>query len=642
MKEEAENREIFPTIDDPTDLRALEISELRQVCDEIREYLIDTISRTGGHLGAGLGTVELSVALHYAFNTPDDKIIWDVGHQAYPHKLLTGRRDRFPTIRQYKGISGFLKRDESIYDVFGAGHASTAISAGLGIATARDFSGEDFKVVSVIGDGAMTGGMVYEAMNNCGLLKKDMIVVLNDNNMSIAENKWAISNYFTEMIASPTYNRFRTNIWELAGRFDELGDRFRKIASKVEGGLKAIVTPGMLFEALGFRYFGPIYGHNVVTLVKMFREVQDWSGPVLVHVVTKKGQGYAPAEKDQMRLHGVTPFDKETGKSPKKSDTAPSYTEIFGTSLIELAKKNDKIVAITAAMPSGTGLDIFTKAIPDRCFDVGIAEQHAITFAAGMATEGYIPVAAIYSTFLQRAYDQIIHDVALQKLHVVFAIDRGGLVGADGPTHHGVMDLSYLRSIPNMVVMAPSDRQEMRDMLYTAVEHNTGPVSLRYPRGIATGKELRRKFTRIETGKGLVLREGKDVAILAVGTMVQNAMAAAEILFKQDIDVSVVNMRFIKPLDTGLLDDFFAKHNRILTVEDNSVLGGFGSAVAEYLADNDRDNIILRLHGIPDTFIEQGTQEQLYKQLDLDAQGISRIVEELVGSPTRQASVKTV
>jgi 1-deoxy-D-xylulose-5-phosphate synthase len=405
---------ILDQVDSPVDLRTLELSDLRPLCQEIRDFLIDSVAKTGGHLGAGLGTVELAVALHYAFNTPEDKVIWDVGHQAYPHKIITGRKDRFHTIRQYQGLSGFLKRKESPYDVFGAGHATTSISAALGVATARDYEGEDYKVVAVIGDGSMTGGMAYEAMNNCGLLKKNMIVVLNDNNMSISPNVWAISNYFNELVASPTYNRFRANVWELAGKFDDLGDRFRKIASRVEGGIKAMVTPGVLWEALGFRYFGPINGHNVVTMVKLFREVQEWNGPVLVHVVTQKGKGYAPAEADNMHLHGVTPFDKITGKAPKKAETNPAYTTIFGNALVEIVRQHPRVVGITAAMSTGTGLDILEREVPDKYFDVGIAEPHGVTFAAGMATEGYVPVVAIYSTFLQRAIDQVIHDVALQ------------------------------------------------------------------------------------------------------------------------------------------------------------------------------------------------------------------------------------
>jgi len=631
---------LLSSIDDPADLRRLDIKDLRKVSSEIRDFLIDTVSRTGGHLGAGLGTVELAVALHYAFQTPEDKVIWDVGHQAYPHKILTGRKDRLHTIRQYGGISGFLKRKESPYDVFGAGHATTSISAALGVASARDFDEEDYKVVAVIGDGAMTGGMAYEAMNNCGLLKKNMIVVLNDNNMSIAPNVWAISNYFNELIASPTYNRFRANVWDLAGKFEHIGDRFRKIAARLEGGLKSVLTPGMLFEALGFRYFGPINGHNVVSLVKIFEEVQDWSGPVLVHVVTQKGKGYAPAENDNMNLHGVTPFDKITGKAPKKTGGMPSYTSVFADALIEIIRKNPKVVGITAAMSSGTGLDKLQREIPEKYFDVGIAEQHAVTFAAGMATEGYIPVAAIYSTFLQRAFDQVIHDVAIQDLHVVFALDRGGLVGADGPTHHGAYDLSYLRHIPKMVIMAPADEQELRDMLYTAVEHD-GPVAFRYPRGNAIGLPLREEFQRLPIGKAEMRREGDDIAILAVGNMVQHAVKAAELLSHSDISAAVYNMRFIKPLDTELIDALAQRFKYILTVEDNSVVGGFGSAVAEHLTTIADAQCTLRIHGLPDDFIDHGKQEELYRSLNLDPLGLARMAGDMLGI-TLSATVENI
>jgi len=631
---------LLSSIDDPADLRRLDIKDLRKVSSEIRDFLIDTVSRTGGHLGAGLGTVELAVALHYAFQTPEDKVIWDVGHQAYPHKILTGRKDRLHTIRQYGGISGFLKRKESPYDVFGAGHATTSISAALGVASARDFDEADYKVVAVIGDGAMTGGMAYEAMNNCGLLKKNMIVVLNDNNMSIAPNVWAISNYFNELIASPTYNRFRANVWDLAGKFEHIGDRFRKIAARLEGGLKSVLTPGMLFEALGFRYFGPINGHNVVSLVKIFEEVQDWSGPVLVHVVTQKGKGYAPAENDNMNLHGVTPFDKITGKAPKKTGGMPSYTSVFADALIEIIRKNPKVVGITAAMSSGTGLDKLQREIPEKYFDVGIAEQHAVTFAAGMATEGYIPVAAIYSTFLQRAFDQVIHDVAIQDLHVVFALDRGGLVGADGPTHHGAYDLSYLRHIPKMVIMAPADEQELRDMLYTAVEHD-GPVAFRYPRGNAIGLPLREEFQRLPIGKAEMRREGDDIAILAVGNMVQHAVKAAELLSHSDISAAVYNMRFIKPLDTELIDALAQRFKYILTVEDNSVVGGFGSAVAEHLTTIADAQCTLRIHGLPDDFIDHGKQEELYRSLNLDPLGLARMAGDMLGI-TLSATVENI
>lgn len=611
-------------INSPADLRKIPLNELKIVCEEIRDYMIDVVSQTGGHLGAGLGVVELTVALHYVFNTPYDKLVWDTGHQAYPHKIITGRRDLMPTIRQLGGISGFLKRTESEYDVFGAGHASTAISAALGIATARDFLKENYKVVAIVGDGAMTGGMVYEAMNNAGWQKRDLIIVLNDNNMSIAPNVWQFSKYFTEITSSPQFNKFKAQVWELTGKLDELGDRIRKVVARVEGGIKAIVTPGALFEALGFRYFGPFNGHNTNQLVKILSHIKPLKGPILVHVYTQKGKGYKPAEEDSQKLHGVVPFDKVTGKSLKTS-TVPSYTKIFGQTLVEIAKQNDKVVGITAAMPDGTGLDIFQKSLPERFFDVGIAEQHAVTFAAGLATEGMIPVVAIYSTFLQRAFDQIIHDVAIQKLHVVFVLDRGGLVGADGPTHHGSFDLSYLRIVPGMVIMAPKDEAELRNMLYTAIEYKKGPIAMRYPRGNALGVPMNETFEKIPIGKAEILKSGNDVAFLAIGSMVDYALKASEILQGEGISAEVVNMRFVKPLDCELLSDVFKRFNKIYVLEENSIIGGLGSAVLEYAAQVDARNDI-ELIGLPDEFIEHGTQAELHEKLGIDANGIAKKV----------------
>lgn len=609
------------SINSPDDLKKIPVKDLKIVCDEIRDYMIDVVSQTGGHFGPGLGVVELTVALHYVFNTPYDKLIWDTGHQAYPHKIITGRREALKTIRQLRGISGFLKRTESEYDVFGAGHASTSISAALGIATARDFLKEKFKVVAIIGDGAMTGGMVYEAMNNAGLQKRDLIVVLNDNNMSIAPNVWQFSKYFTEVTSSPQFNKFKAQVWELTHRFDELGDRIRKVVGRVEGGIKAIITPGALFEALGFRYFGPFNGHNVQQLIRIFSHIKDLKGPILVHVTTQKGKGYKPAEEDDQKLHGVTPFDKITGQAIKKSDV-PSYTKIFGEALVEIARMNDKVVGITAAMPDGTGLDILQKAFPERFFDVGIAEQHAVTFAAGLATEGIIPVVAIYSTFLQRAFDQIIHDVAIQKLPVVLVLDRAGLVGADGPTHHGAFDLTYLRLIPGMVIMAPKDEAELRDMLYTAIEYRKGPIALRYPRGNALGVPVSKEFKKLPIGKGEVIRKGNDVALLASGSMVHYAILAAENLAKEDISVELVNMRFVKPLDEELLIDIFKRFDKIFVLEENTIIGGLGSSVLEFAAKiNVKPDI--ELIGLPDAFVEHGTQPELHSLLGIDPKGIA-------------------
>jgi 1-deoxy-D-xylulose-5-phosphate synthase len=611
----------------PSDFRSFTIAELRGLANDVRDFLIDVVSRTGGHLGAGLGAVELSVALHYVFNTPLDKIVWDVGHQAYPHKILTGRKDRLQTIRQYRGLSGFLKRSESEYDVFGAGHASTAISAALGMVAARDLRGEKYKVVAVVGDGSMTGGMAYEGMNNAGVMKKDMIVVLNDNNMSIAPNVWAISNYFTELIANPSYNRFKTNVVELTAKLDQWGDRIRRIAGRVEEGIKVIITPGMLFESLGFRYFGPINGHNVAQLVRIFEEVKQYRGPILVHTITQKGKGYKPAEVDVQHLHGVSPFDKVTGQSAKRGDLPPAYTSVFGDAVVQLARENPLVVGITAAMPDGTGLDRLAQAIPERFYDVGIAEQHGVTFAAGLATQGSIPIAAIYSTFLQRAFDQIIHDVALQHLHVVFAMDRAGIVGSDGPTHHGVFDLSYLRLIPGMVIMAPKDESELRDMLYTAVEHQGGPVALRYPRGTGLGVALKPGFDLIPLGKAESLRSGTDLAILAIGEMVAPSLKAAAFLEQRGISCEVVNMRFVKPLDAVLLRSVAGRFSHVLSVEDNVRIGGFGSAVAEFFAAEKIKGLRLLIHGIPDRFIDHGSPGQLHAELQLDPEGIAAVAE---------------
>lgn len=631
---------LLDTIDAPADIRKLEVPELKALCTDVREFLIEVVSQTGGHLGAGLGSVELAVACHYVFETPIDKLVWDVGHQAYPHKILTGRKDRLSSIRQYGGLSGFLKRSESDYDTFGAGHASTAISASLGMVAARELKGEDYHVVAIVGDGAMTGGMAYEGMNNAGILKKDMIVILNDNNMSIAPNVWAISDYFTKLISNPSYNRFKSHVYQLTEKLDTLGDRIRGVAARVEEGIKVIITPGMLFEALGFRYFGPINGHNVTKLVHLLKDVKEYPGPILVHVITQKGKGYEPAERHVQKLHGVTPFDKITGEAVKKAKGPPSYTDVFGKALVDLARCDDKVVGITAAMPDGTGLDQLQKQMPDRFFDVGIAEQHGVTFAAGLATQGCKPVVAIYSTFLQRAFDQIIHDVALQHLHVTFVLDRAGLVGADGPTHHGVFDLSYLRLIPGMVIMSPADEGELRDMLATSLAYSGGPVAIRYPRGNATGIDLPEGFRKLPIGKGVVLRKGTDVAILAVGIMVQKALGAAGLLEAEGIDAEVINMRFVKPIDAELLDLVATRFRHVVTIEDNSVVGGFGSAVREYYADRPNSPAIGN-HGIPDRFVDHGTPDELYRDLGLDPNGIARFISSTLPRK-RKGSGKTI
>ncbi|HZY10267.1 MAG TPA: 1-deoxy-D-xylulose-5-phosphate synthase [Bacteroidota bacterium] len=633
-------------IDSPSDLRKLTVPELKTVCTELREFLIDTISKVGGHFGAGLGTVELAVALHYVFNTPDDKLVWDVGHQAYPHKVITGRRNDLQTIRQLGGISGFLKRSESVYDTFGAGHASTAMSAALGITVARDLAGEKFRVVAVVGDGAMTGGMAYEAMNNAGLLKKNIIVVLNDNHMgslsSVQPRIWALQNYFNEILTHPTYNKFKGSVWDLTGKLDSIGDRLRLVAQKLEKGVKTVMTPGMLFEALGFRYFGPFNGHNISKLIDVFRHVKDFKGPIFIHTITEKGKGYPPAEQEATRLHGVTPFDKITGIATKKAGGPPAYTTVFGNAVVQLAKQNPKIVGITAAMPDGTGLDLLQKEIPERFFDVGIAEQHAVTFAAGLATQGYIPIVAIYSTFLQRAYDQIVHDVALQHLHVVFCLDRGGLVGADGPTHHGVLDIAYLRCVQDMVIMAPKDENELRDMLYTGIQYNAGPVAIRYPRGNGVGVTLKKDFDQIEIGKGEILREGQDVALLAIGNMVYPSIKAAELLATDGISAEVVNMRFIKPIDAALLDNICKRFSYILTIEDHVLHGGFGSAVLECIAEKNYKQLHIKLHGLPDEFIEHGTPAELYSILKLDPPGIASVAKNFFRHTIKHHTIETI
>lgn len=627
------NYKYLHKIDSPADLRSLPKNALPEVCDEVREYLIDTITQVGGHFGAGLGVVELTVALHYVFNTPTDKIIFDTGHQGYPHKILTGRRDLLNTIRQYKGISGFLKRSESEYDAFGAGHASTSISAGLGMATARDLQNKDFKVVSVIGDGAMTGGLAYEAMNNIGVQKRDMIVILNDNNISIEPNVSAFSNYFNEFFASSAVYSIRKGIWEMAGKMDSLGDRLRRFASRLEDGVKAIITPGALFETLGFQYYGPINGNNVLKITRMLSLIKDMKGPIFLHIITQKGKGYEPAEKDAMNLHAIGKVDKLTGKSLAKKIDKPviaSYSSYLGDAMNEICSMNNKVVGITAAMADGTGLVKMEKHFPEKLFDVGIAEGHAVTFAAGLACEGIIPVVAIYSSFLQRAFDHIVHDCAIQGLHVVFAVDRAGLVGADGATHHGVLDIIYLRSIQNIVFMAPKDEQELRDMLFSAVfDYTLGPVAFRFPRGNGLGIPLK-PMRSIPLGKGEIVRKGSDAAILALGTMVQTALKAAEELSKDEISIEVINPRFVKPLDTELLNSVFKRFKYIITIEDGQKNGGFGSAVLEFANESGNLNSNITIMGIPDKFIHHGTQEELLAEVGLDCKAIVNQVKKIV------------
>lgn len=614
---------LLEKINTPKDIKHLDVPQLAMLAKELREFLVTTISETGGHLAPSLGVVELTLILHYLFDTPQDKLIWDVGHQAYVHKIITGRKDKLATIRQYGGLSGFPKIDESPYDHFGVGHASTSISAALGLAAARDIKQEKNKVVAIIGDGSLTGGLAFEGLNNAGSLKKDIIVVLNDNKMSISKNVGALSKYLTTLITNPVYNRFKEDIWDLTGRLAHVGKRIRRAIGRVDEGLKAIVVPGLLFERLGFRYIGPVDGHNLSEMMRIFREVKKMRGPLLVHVLTIKGKGYKFAEENASKFHGLQPFNRLTGQSNSVSKL-PSYSKVFGDTLCTLAARDKKIVGITAAMSIGTGLNHFAEKYPQRFFDVGIAEGHAVTFAAGLATQGLRPVAAIYSSFLQRALDQIIHDVALQKLPVVFALDRAGIVGDDGPTHHGTFDLSFLRSVPNLIIMAPKDEREFQNMIFTAVNYPDGPVAIRYPRGHGTGVALSDQFEEIPIGSSEIVYQSpkQDVAILAVGNMVQRAVGVAQKLENIGVGATAVNMRFVKPIDENRLTEITENFPAIITIEDNALQGGFGSAVLESLTKKQMRQVKFKSLGLPDTFIEHGEPDILYKNLKLDEDGI--------------------
>lgn len=621
--------DLLSTIDSPQDIKSLDIPQLAQLTREIREYIINTLSETGGHLAPSLGVVELTLALHHILDTPIDKIVWDVGHQAYTHKIITGRREAFINIRQEGGISGFPKPSESSYDAFGVGHASTAISAAFGMACGRDIAGEKYRVVAVVGDGALTGGLAYEGLNNAGASGKSIIVILNDNSMSISDNVGAISKYLTNVISNPIYNKIKSEIWDFTGKFEKMGPRIRGAARRVEETLKAFVLPGILFERLGFRYFGPIDGHNIAELMHTLREVKDLNGPILLHVATKKGKGYRPAEENAPVFHGLGKFDKVTG-APVKSSVVPTYTEVFGASLAELAEQHPKVCGITAAMALGTGMSIFADKHPQRFFDVGIAEGHAVTFAAGMAIQGMRPVVAIYSSFLQRAFDHLIHDVALQNLPVIFAIDRAGLVGDDGPTHHGVFDLAFLRTVPNLVIMAPKDEEELRHMLRTALAYDQGPIAIRYPRGAGEDVPLSTHYSILPIGQSETLRQGTDIAILAVGHLAHKAMQAAEKLQLEDgISAEVVNVRFIKPLDTTMLEKICAKFHTVMTLEEGTLAGGFGSAVAEYLADHRHEGIELIRKGLPDQFMGQGNRTHMLEKAGLSSDTICGAVRNL-------------
>lgn len=621
---------ILDSIKDPSGLKQLQQSELPELASEIRSRIIDVISKNGGHLAPSLGAVELAIALHYVFNAPVDKIIWDVGHQSYPHKLLTGRHDRFDTVRKYRGLSGFTRINESPYDAFTTGHASTSISAGMGITCGKNINKDDAKVIAVIGDGALTGGMAYEALNQAGGQAKNLIVILNDNNMSIAPNVGALSAILSRAFSRKKMQSFIKEIGKVIRSLPGIGDDAYQFAKKCKMSFKAFITPGMLFEAFDIEYFGPIDGHNIKRLIQMLNNLKKIEGPVLLHVKTQKGRDYKPAEKNPVYFHGCSCFDIDTGRCLTEKCATPSYTNVFGDTLVELAEQDPTIVAITAAMPEGTGLTKFAERFPERFFDAGIAEQHAVTFAAGLATEGIKPVVAIYSTFLQRAYDQVLHDVCLEKLPVVFAIDRGGIVGEDGPTHHGLFDMAYLRSMPNMVVMAPKDENELRQMLKTAILHD-GPVAIRYPRGTAVGVPLEPHIQPLPIGKAEVLKHGCDVLIIAIGRCVQDALSARKTLLKESIKATVVNCRYVKPLDTDLLGAMARDIGRVVTVEENVRQGGFGSAVWECFNDQGLHGVAIERVGIHDTFVTHGSSRILRAKYGVDATAIVKAVRKICG-----------
>ena len=617
-------------IKSPQDIKHCSVEELYHLASQIRETIIGQVAKHGGHLASSLGVVELTLALHYVFNAPDDKIVWDVGHQAYVHKLLTGRFDRFETLRQQGGISGFLKRNESEYDCYGAGHATTSISAALGFAVARDHFKRKNSVVAVIGDGSMTGGMAYEAINNAGLSKQNMTIILNDNKMSIAPNVGNFSKYLNRVISDPVYNKMRSDLDRLMKRLPGiLGSRFRDLFLQAERAAKTAVKPGRFFEDLGIRYFGPIDGHDINELIMLLQRVKEQPGPCLVHILTEKGRGLDAAVKNPTKWHGIGPFDPESGLPLAPGKPNPSLTHVFGQTLLELAKKDDRIIGITAAMPTGCGMDIVAKELPDRVIDVGIAEEHALTFASGLACDGVVPVVAIYSSFMQRAYDQIMHDIALQNLHVVMVLDRAGLVGADGPTHHGAFDLSYLRTVPGITILAPSNENELRDMVRAAIDMK-GPVAIRYPRGTALEEHLKPAPETVDVKLPKVLEEGKDILLLGAGFMTNELKKTAAVLRENGKSVTVVDARIIKPLDTEAYRKLFDAHKTIVTLEDNTLVGGFGSAVAELIADLGYTDKRLLRFGLPDHFVEQGEIPALFKLLKIDGESVAKQIMEKV------------
>lgn len=621
---------LLESINSPDDLRKMDKKQLPQLADEIREFIIDIVSKYGGHLAPSLGAVELAIALHYCYNTPEDKLIWDVGHQAYAHKILTGRRKIFNTLRQYGGVSGFPRTSESEYDAASTGHASTSISVGLGIAKARDILGKNFHVVSIIGDGSISGGLAFEGLNNLGTLSTNMTIILNDNEMSISRNVGALSRYLTRIITDKRYNKLKTDVWELLGHMSNVGIKIRSLVHDIDDAVKHFLTPGKFFEDIGIRYIGPIDGHNISDLIGVLKFAkQTASGPILIHVLTKKGKGYSFAENDATKFHGIGKFSKINGKTSKSKSSSPSYSDIFGKALVEIAKNEKDIVAITAAMPDGTGLQYFRDTFPERFFDVGIAEGHAVTFSAGLALQGLKPVVTIYSTFLQRAFDHVIHDVALDKLNVVFCMDRAGIVGNDGPTHHGTFDLSYLRAIPGATIMAPSNESELRNMLYTALKNIKGPVFIRYPRGSGPGIGINEPMTAIPLHQPNITRSGKRCAIVAIGEYHQSAEKACTILEKDNISPALVDARFVKPLDGEFYSKLFKDYSHIITLESNSLRGGFGSAILELASEQNQKTKILNL-GYPDEFITHGSNKKLLKELKLSPEDIAEKIKEFL------------
>ena len=636
---------LLATIKEPSDLRTLDRSQLPQVCEELRQFIIDMVSVHGGHFGASLGVVELSVALHYVMNTPDDQLVWDVGHQAYGHKILTGRREQFHTNRIYGGLSGFPKRKESVYDTFGVGHSSTSISAALGMAVGSKITKENYRQhVAIIGDGSMTAGMAFEAMNHAGAMDANIIIILNDNCMAIDANVGALKGYLTDIATSKTYNKVKDDVWNLLGKMSKFGTSARDIVSKIETAMKgALLSQSNFFEALNLRYFGPIDGNDIDHLVDVLNDLKRIPGPKILHCVTVKGKGYAPAEKDQTKWHAPGLFDKVTGEIKKKvydTPQPPKYQDVFGNTLVELAQANEKIVGVTPAMPSGSSLNIMMKAMPDRAFDVGIAEQHAVTFSAGMATRGLTVYCNIYSTFMQRAYDQVIHDVCIQELPVVFCLDRAGFVGADGPTHHGAYDIAYMRCIPNMVIAAPMNEQELRNLMYTfqleEVQAMKTAFSIRYPRGEGVMPNWKTPFEKIQIGQGRIIKEGSDVAILTIGHIGNYAVEACQKLAQKGIDAAHYDLRFVKPLDEVMLHAIFQKFDKIITVEDGCIVGGMGSAVLEFMAEHGYNAQLKRL-GIPDRIVEHGEQIELHHECGFDPEGIINTAEAMV---SRKVSVR--